>query len=120
MLNPGNFRGFTIKQNEAILQDTLIGFLESEAEPVHFLSVDRRTNIELNNKQIFEMKFSLTTEKNFYERTAYTLLDVLGDFGGFNDAIVFLISSVMGIYSAKMYAAQISAELSSRYALDDK
>lgn len=66
------------------------------------------------------MNFKLTPDKNFYERTAYTLLDVLGDFGGFNDAIVFLISSVMGIYSAKMYAAQISSELSSRHDRDDK
>ena len=51
------------------------------------------------------MKISLTNEKNFYERTAYTLLDALGDFGGFNDAIVFFVSLFMSFYSAKMYAA---------------
>ena len=48
------------------------------------------------------------------------MLDILGDFGGFNDAIVFLVSSVMGFYSARMYAAQITAELSSRLDLDDE
>ena len=48
---------------------------------------------------------------NLYKRQAYTFLTLLGDFGGFNDAIVFLISIFMSSYSAKMYAAQITSEL---------
>ena len=75
-------------------------------------------NLVLN--KIASLTIKLTNKKNYFERKAYTLLDILGDFGGFNDAIVFLVSSVMGIYSAKMYAAQISAELSSRLDLDDE
>ena len=59
----------------------------------------------------FAFYITLTNNKNYYERKAYTLLGVLGDFGGFNDAIVFLISSFIGVYSEKMYNAKITAEL---------
>ena len=53
----------------------------------------------------------MSNKKNFYSRSAYTFLTLLGDFGGFNDAIVFLISLFMSSYSAKMYAAHITSEL---------
>ena len=44
----------------------------------------------------------------FSERRAYTFMDLLGDFGGFNDAIVFIVSTVFASYSARMYEASIS------------
>ena len=53
----------------------------------------------------------MSNKKNFYSRSAYTFLTLLGDFGGFNDAIVYLISIFMSVYSAKMYAAHITSEL---------
>lgn len=53
----------------------------------------------------------MSNKKNSYERTAYTFLTLLGDFGGFNDAIIFLISLFMSSYSSKIYAAHIASEL---------
>ena len=53
-------------------------------------------------------------EKNSFSRQSYTLLELIGDFGGFNDAIVFLVSIFMSGFSAKMYLAQITSELPSR------
>ena len=44
----------------------------------------------------------------YYERRAYTLMDLLGDFGGFNDAIIFIVSTVLAGYSARMYEANIA------------
>ena len=41
-------------------------------------------------------------------RKAYTLFDLLGDFGGFNDAIYFLLSLPMSFYSASMFNRFIS------------
>ena len=41
-------------------------------------------------------------------RKAYTLLDLLGDFGGFNDAILFLFSLPMGFYASSMYSLDIA------------
>ena len=38
-------------------------------------------------------------------------MDLLGDFGGFNDAIIFIISTVFAGYSARMYEANIATSL---------
>ena len=72
---------------------------------MHFLSLDDVKVRPLENRENPGFSIFLTNNKNVYKRTAYTILGVLGDFGGFNDAIVFLISLFMGSYSAKMYAA---------------
>ena len=49
----------------------------------------------------------LDNNKDYYERRAYTFLKLLGDFGGFNASIRFLISLLLSSYSAKMYMASI-------------
>ena len=46
-----------------------------------------------------------------YEREAYTILNLLGDFGGFTDALVLIISLFTSVYSARMFNAAIAAEL---------
>ena len=105
-------KSIKLEQNEAILEDASIGFLEAGAEPINFLSVNSINDLPLTDHP-YQIEISLTNEKNFYQRKAYTFLTLLGDFGGFNDAIIFLINAFMGIYSAKMYLAQISSELAS-------
>ena len=89
----------------------MVGFLEKTAEPVTFLTVGEIKNYVAYNRSVAGFIIEMSQKKNFYTRNAYTLLSLLGDFGGFNDAIVFLISILMSSYSAKMYAAQITAEL---------
>ena len=42
------------------------------------------------------------------------MLDLLGDFGGFNDAIYFLLSIPMGFYSSSMYAKHIASLFKAR------
>ena len=53
----------------------------------------------------------LDNNKDYYERSAYTFLTLLGDFGGFNDAIFFLISLFLSSYSAKMYMATVVTQI---------
>ena len=105
----GKRQTINLEQNEAVFQDTMVGFLEKEAEPVNFLTIGDTNSVDTNGRAGFMILMS--NQKNFYSRSAYTFLTLLGDFGGFNDAIVFLISLFMGGYSAKMYAAQIASEL---------
>ena len=47
----------------------------------------------------------------YSERRAYTFMDLLGDFGGFNDAIVFIVSTIFASYSARMYEDSIAKRL---------
>ena len=44
----------------------------------------------------------------YSERRAYTFMDLLGDFGGFNDAIVLIISTFFASYSARMFEDSIA------------
>ena len=46
--------------------------------------------------------------KSVFKREAYTILSLLGDFGGFADALALLIGLNAFHYSAKMYTAAIS------------
>ena len=49
--------------------------------------------------------------KSVYSREAYTILSLLGDFGGFTDALVLIISLFTSFYSARMFNAAIAEEL---------
>ena len=49
--------------------------------------------------------------KSVYKREAYTILSLLGDFGGFTDALVLLVGVFASVYSAKMFNAAIASEL---------
>ena len=49
--------------------------------------------------------------KSIYKRQAYTILSLLGDFGGFVDALVLLLGLFARFYGAKMFLASISSEL---------
>ena len=38
-------------------------------------------------------------------------MDLLGDFGGFNDAIIFIVSTIFASYGASMYEASIASQI---------
>ena len=50
----------------------------------------------------------MSNNKSYSERRAYTFLNLLGDFGGFNDAIIFIVSTIFASYSASMYEASVA------------
>ena len=39
-------RTIKLDQNEAVLQDSMVGFLEKEAEPVNFLTVGETSEVD--------------------------------------------------------------------------
>ena len=55
--------------------------------------------------------FVLSDIEKTFEREVYTFMAVLGDFGGFNDGIVFIPAILMSIYSNKMYLMSLFALL---------
>ena len=52
----------------------------------------------------------MSIDKNIYGRSAYTFMDLLGDFGGFTDATLLITGAFMSAYSASMYEASIATE----------
>ena len=49
----------------------------------------------------------MSERANTYERSAYTLLALLGDIGGFNSAIIILPTFLMSFYNPRMYQASL-------------
>ena len=59
--------------------------------------------------------FFLTPNKVIQSRQAYTFMGLLGDFGGFNDALLLILGLVGSLYSSRMYLASVAAELPFHY-----
>ena len=84
--------------------------MEQEPEPKTFLSIDSIEKItiaepsgkyiDLKDYPTYDTLFELSTSKKEYVREAYTFLTLLGDFGGFNDALVMLVGILSSFYSA--------------------
>ena len=64
--------------------------------------------------------FVLSDIEKKFEREVYTFMAVLGDFGGFNDGIVFIPAILMSIYSNKMYLMSLFALLPVKRVGDSK
>ena len=67
-----------------------------------------------NGDGVFEFVVNLSKFKKVEGRQAYTIIDLLADFGGFNDAIYSLISLPMGIYSAALFNQYVSSQFKRR------
>ena len=52
---------------------------------------------------LIEIEIRLSRNQKVLSRTAYTLFDLLGDFGGFNVAIYLLFSVPMSFYSSAIF-----------------
>ena len=112
---------YTLQQNELYLQDSKIGFFEPKDGPINFLSIEKteksypispatrfNSNILLPS---LSASFQLSKSKLIYEREAYSFLSLLGDFGGFTDALALIIGIFASRYSARMFIAATAAEL---------
>ena len=56
------------------------------------------------------MFFELVKTQYQYERKSYTFVQLLADFGGFNDGIFLLTSSFMVVYSRSMFEGSFSEQ----------
>ena len=105
----------SLQQNEVTLHDAQIGLFDQEAETQKYLTFGdiRRADTEDLGLGFppdkWTLKFELSQDKKVESRKAYTLLQLLGDFGGFNDAIYFLLSLPMGFYSSSMYSKHVAS-----------
>ena len=95
-----------MNQNELVLKDGSVGFLDGEEDLHTFLSFDQSEKIyydikteEIQDYPKFDYLIYLSSKKTYYDREAYTFLELLGDFGGFNDAL-FLIIGTLGSFFA--------------------
>ena len=67
-----------------------------------------------------EFEVSLTSRNVTYERRAYTLLDLFGDFGGYYDALKLIFGIFTLSYSSTMYNASISNEFATTVNIEEQ
>ena len=83
------------------------------------MSVDRIDRLyiediegELKDYPFFSAGFMLGPNKTYSTRKSYNFMDVLGDFGGFNESIFLIIGSLSLLYSSRLFNASVAQELS--------
>lgn len=92
------------------MSDGRIGFLdEASQDPITFLSIDEIQTLPYayeNDDTVrpnFEVSFLMGDNKSLYVREAYTVLSLLGDFGGFTDALTLIAGIFTSVYSSRMF-----------------
>jgi len=103
---------YKLQQNELLVNDGLIGIFEPDPNPVTFLSTaspektfDGVESLKRNNLTYPYLNFiiEMSDNKVVITRQAYSIFDILGDFGGFNGSIFMILSTVFTAYSARIY-----------------
>ena len=89
--------------------------MEGEEDSTNFLSLDTFDRIytkswggELGEYPHWLVQIHLGPQKTYFKRSAYTILEALGDFGGLNDALFLIIGSISTAYSAKFYSSSLA------------
>ena len=114
-----------IAKNEMVLKDSRFSILKDSEQTESFLSANTiYESILMNDDSPVISKFrqqytlpayhlEIALDDNMYysERQAYGVLTLLGDFGGFNDAIFMVVGALIGYYSEKMFLKSITDDM---------
>ena len=103
-------------QNEVILTDDWLGFSSSETLDNTFLTIEPfdvdEAAYQSKDPFKFELSLELSNLKYVHQRSIVTFLDVVGNIGGFNDAIWLAVSGIFGTYSSLMFMRSITQKTS--------
>ena len=112
-----------VAQNEGIFEDDVIGMFRPEPGEFNWLTIDSVVpkTAFVNDKSfilgngsytLFDLQytFKMSDKKITYLRRSYSLLDLLGNFGGFNGSITMILGFIMSYYAKLMYQAATSYE----------
>ena len=99
-------------QNEVVLNDDWLGFNQNEVIDNTYLTLETpemtTQQVELTDPFKLDLFLMLSNHKYHHKRSLVTFLEVIGNVGGFNDAVWLLFSSFLSSYSAIMYMRSIS------------
>ena len=100
-----------------------MGIFAPEPEPYEFLTYDQTVKEVSTSRQDFfryEHFIELSEKQLVMSRTFYSFFQLISDIGGFNGAIIILPAFLMGIYSSKMYEAELTKEVPVRDSSEGK
>ena len=89
-----------------------VQFFPSSPEPYSYLQYDVHNYISKVSRGVMHsVDISLSDKFWNIERQRYSMMNVLGDFGGFNDGLVIFPSALMGIYSSYFFTRMVAKEV---------
>ena len=114
-LYQGNHKKLMLGLNEVTLHDAMVGLFDPSIEPIKYLAMDKYKELTealdiASGDGVFEFVVTLSKFKKVEGRKAYSLIDLLSDFGGFNYVIYQFLSLPMGIYSAALFNQHVSSQ----------
>ena len=69
-----------------------------------FFSTDANNPSTLDKSNtLWQVTFQMSGRQVLWSRKVYQLLDMIGDIGGFNDALVMIFESFMGYYAPVLF-----------------
>ena len=57
------------------------------------------------------IKLRLKGEEKEFKRKVYTLMDLIGDVGGFNDGLLILVGLIVNFYGSSMFERAIAQSI---------
>ena len=90
-----------------------VGFFLQEDEPYKFFSMEEVVEVheDVSNGAIAQIEFQLSDKHYNYERSAYTILALVGDVGGFNGALLVFQGFFMSLYSSHLFSSKLAEEI---------
>ena len=87
-----------------------MGFVHSDNEPYSYFTVEDVIGTEdlTDNGVHTKARFLLSDKYYSHERSVYTFLALIGDFGGFNGAIIVAQGLLIRLYSRLMLKAELT------------
>lgn len=118
----------SLAANEFTDRKDKIGLYKSDPDVTSFLTIDSfdtqytaiipgrseelvTVNVNGQNSSLpkADLNIELSAKLNEYERTKYTIFDLVGDLGGFSSAVTIFPMIFMGFYSSRMFASSVTA-----------
>ena len=108
-----------IAQNEVELMDDWLQFGQQETMEFHSISNIREYD-DNHVEEDYYVSLFLRYDRNYesYERKIYSVLDLLGDIGGLNEALFFIGFCFIGIFQKRMLTSAIMSNVYQNQKLD--
>lgn len=91
-----------LKENVVERQDNFIQYFGQQTDTFYTVSGDREQYTNMYETEYFTAEFKLDSETQTFNRTVYSLLDLIAQIGGVFSVIQLICAVVFGYYAQKM------------------
>ena len=86
-------------------------FFKSSTETFIQGHLDSLKDNEKKSDYAFRLNINMGQAKKEYERTVYTIFQLIGDFGGLNDGLMFLVGFFFNFYNSTLFQSALAHNL---------